>query len=225
MNEIKNMTNDIFELKTIIEKYSEDDEYKSYEVSPLLKRFIELNETNLQEYNNAEDKNEQFLYDVCENFVFIGDTYRSMGRFSLSAKYFEKALDASLILYCDHDVTLKDVDTLLYDVLKDRNYYVDDDCHDVLDKVKVTMMIDPNTVEKIEESVMTRRRSFKHDPVEMSEEYLAVIDEVEEKVAKNRTLYGMGSCHEVWALKEEYLLEKGIRWKSPAMLNPRVMFD
>ena len=70
-----------------------------------------------------------------------------------------------------------------------------------------------------------RRRSLKHDPVEMSEEYLAVIDEVEEKIDQNRTMRGMGSCHEIWGLKYEYLLEKGIHWKSPSVLNPRVMFD
>ena len=59
----------------------------------------------------------------------------------------------------------------------------------------------------------------------MSEEYLAVIDDVEEKIDKNRPLVGMGSCHEIWDLKYQYLLEKGIRWKSPQILNPRVMFD
>ena len=72
---------------------------------------------------------------------------------------------------------------------------------------------------------MNRRRNLKHDPVEMTEEYLAVIDEVDEKIEKNREYHGFGSCHHVWSLKTDYLAEKGIVWKSPVVLNPRVRFD
>ena len=70
-----------------------------------------------------------------------------------------------------------------------------------------------------------RRRSLKHDPVEMRDEYLAVIDAVEERVEAGRTLHGHGSCFEVWALKKSCLLEHGIFWRTPAELNPRVHVD
>lgn len=195
-----------------------DDELKGYKASPLLKKMDELLVTNL------DDKEESlsFAYDA---YVFMGQTYRRMGRFSVSAMFEEKALDIALKLSRDYDAKAEDVDTLLYDILVDRNYYVDDDCLDVLGKVRGTCLIEPEIIEKNNNSVMKRRRSLKHDPVEMSEEYLAVIDEVEEKIDKNRTMRGMGSCHEIWGLKYEYLLEKGIHWKSPQMLNPRVMFD
>ena len=195
-----------------------DDELKGYKASPLLKKMDQLLVANL----NEEEESLSFAYDA---YVFMGQAYRRMGRFSVSAMIEEKGLDIALKLYCDHNKKAKDVDTLLYDILVDRNYYVDDDCFDVLDKVKGTLLIEPEIIEKINNSVMKRRRSLKHDPIEMSEEYLAVIDEVEEKIDKNRTMRGMGSCHEIWALKYEYLLEKGIHWKSPQMLNPRVMFD
>ena len=108
----------------------------------------------------------------------------------------------------------------MYDLLKARNYYIDDVCLDIVNKVKGILIIEP-----IHQQVMGLRRTLKHDPIEMSEQYLSVIDEVEEKIDKNRTLYGMGSCHEMWALKEQYLLEKGIKWKSPQAMNPRVLFD
>ena len=52
-----------------------------------------------------------------------------------------------------------------------------------------------------------------------------MFDDVEEEIEKRRTLHGMGSCHEIWALKEELLAQRGITWNSPAMLNPRVRFD
>ena len=46
-----------------------------------------------------------------------------------------------------------------------------------------------------------------------------------EKIEKNRQHHGFGSCHHVWSLKTDYLAEKGIEWKSPVVLNPRVRFD
>lgn len=195
-----------------------DDELKGYKASPLLKKMDQLLVANI----DGEEESLSFAYDA---YVFMGQFYRRMGRFSVSAMIEEKGLDIALKLYRDYDAKAEDVDTLLFDILVDRNYYVDDDCFDVLDKVRGAHLIEPEIIEKIDNSVMKRRRSLKHDPIEMSEEYLAVIDEVEEKIDKNRTMRGMGSCHEIWGLKYEYLLEKGIHWKSPQMLNPRVMFD
>lgn len=191
---------------------------KGYKASPLLKKMDELLTANIDD----EEETLSFIYDA---YIFIGQFYRRMGRFSVSAIIEEKGLDIALKLYCNHGKKANDVDTLLRNILVDRNYYVDDDCLDVLDKVRGTHLIEPETIKKIDDSVMMRRRSLKHDPIEMSEEYLSVIDEVEEKIDQNRTLYGMGACHEIWALKYEYLLEKGIDWKSPQVLNPRVMFD
>ena len=195
-----------------------DDEFKGYKASPFLKLIVGILDSNTYE----DEDSLEFVY---KNYLYVAYKYKRMGRFSLSAIYEERALDIALKLYHDHEKIAKDVDTLLYNILVDRNYYKDDDCKDVLNKVRGIDLIDPHTIEQIADKVMMRRRSLKHDPVEMSEEYLAVIDEVEEKIDKNRTLYGMGSCHEIWNLKYQYLLEKGINWKSPAMLNPRVMFD
>ena len=206
------------ELRKQVEACIIDDEFKGYKASPFLKLIIGILDANIYE----DEDSLVFLY---ENYLYVVYKYKRMGRFSLSAKYEEKALDIALTLYCGHNKKMKDVDTLLYDILVDRNYYKDDDCYDVLDKVRETHLIDPNTIETINNRVMMRRRSLNHGPVEMGEEYLAVIDEVEEKIDKNRTLWGMGSCHEVWNLKFQYLLEKGISWKSPSVLNPRVMFD
>ena len=68
----------------------------------------------------------------------------------------------------------------------------------------------------------SRRGLIKNDPVEKTEEYLAVIDEVEERIDKDKT---MDFCMEYWNLKAEYLFEHGIIWRSPAQINPGVMFD
>ena len=209
---------EVKQLITSVKACVVDDELKGYKASPLLKKMDELLSGNIDD----EEETLSFIYDA---YIFMGQFYRRMGRFSVSAIIEEKGLDIALKLYCDHGKKANDVDTLFYNILVDRNYYVDDDCFDILNKVRGTHLIEPEIIQKNYDSVMMRRRSLKHDPVEMSEEYLAVIDEVEEKIDHNRTLYGMGSCHEIWGLKYEYLLEKGIDWKSPQVLNPRVMFD
>ena len=195
-----------------------DDEIQSYKASPILKKIDEFLGLNLDD----ELDTLQFLYDT---YYFIGEMYRRMGRMSVAAIHEEKALDYALKLYHNYEIKIKYVDDLLYKIMRDRNFYVNDECYDVLDKVRSSHMIDPNVIEQIDGRVKNNRRSLKHDPVEMSKEYLAVIDEVEEKIEQNRTLRGMGSCHEIWALKAEYLAEKGITWRSPSMLNPNVMFD
>jgi len=69
------------------------------------------------------------------------------------------------------------------------------------------------------------RRTLKRDPVEMTEGYLAVIDEVERKVEENMDFHGRGSCHQRWSLTREYLEEYGIVWRSLGAMNPRFHFD
>ena len=209
-------------IDALVEKVNEivddGDEFKGYKASPLLKEILDL----LEENNDKEQDTLEVQYDA---YRFVADIYKMMGRFSLAAKYHEKALDASIVLYQRYNEKMKDIDSLLYDILKERNYYVDDDGLDVLAKVRGIGLIDEHIIDKINDRVMSRRRTLKNDPVEMSEAYLAIIDEIEEKIDKKRTIFGMGACFEIWNLKAEFLAEKGIIWTSPAILNPRVMFD
>ena len=197
---------------------AEDDDFKGYKVSPLLKEIV-----NLLEDNN--DKEQDTLGIQFNTYQFVSEVYKRMGRFSLAAKYHEKALDASIVLCTRYNKKLNGIDALLYDILRERNYYVDDDCLDILDKLRGTGLIEEPTINKTVDRALKRRRGLRNDPVEMSEAYLAVIDEIEERIDQNRTIYGMGACFEIWNLKAQYLAEKGISWSSPAILNPRVMFD
>ena len=78
-------------------------------------------------------------------------------------------------------------------------------------------------IRKLLLSAQENRRGFiKNDPVEKTEEYLAVIDKVEEKIDNTNQ---MNFCLEKWDLKAQFLFEFGILWRSPAQLNPGVMFD
>lgn len=69
--------------------------------------------------------------------------------------------------------------------------------------------------------------SLKFDPVERSEQWEECIYDVEKacdkKLAGERK--GMGFCFSYWSTKKAVLAKYGIDWRSPAAMNPRVMFD
>ena len=69
---------------------------------------------------------------------------------------------------------------------------------------------------------------LKRDPVEWTARWEEVIDQAEQIVAEQ--LAGepmvMGYCFGYWSAKAAVLADKfGIEWRSPAAMNPRVMFD
>lgn len=68
---------------------------------------------------------------------------------------------------------------------------------------------------------------LKADIVQATEKWEEVIYDVEKEVDEelkdeNR---GMGFCHAYWSAKRAALARRGIEWRSPAAMNPRVMFD
>ena len=69
---------------------------------------------------------------------------------------------------------------------------------------------------------------LKHDPIEWTARWEEVIDEAE-KIVDSRledVPRGMGFCHAYWHEKAAVLSEQfGIEWRSPARMNPRVLFD
>lgn len=200
---------ELTELRKQIREYLDDyDDMWGYEIHPALMEYEKL----LAPYGNIKR--------VYNGYLIIAEAYKKMGRSSLAASAYEKVLDIALKLKIKN--RLRDI---FFEILRSRNHFIDDDCVEIYKKVKDSGLLDNKVLEKVYQERMSRRRNLKADPVEMSEEYLAVIDEVEEKIKKNRKHFGMGSCYEYWNLKEEYLLEKGIRWKSPHIMNPRVMFD
>lgn len=154
---------------------------------------------------------------------YLAEAYDRLGRFAVSAGYYGRAIDLAARLYGEYGEKTEDAKGLVYNALRARNYYLDDGCPDL--KKAALVFLSQEVTEEVFRTVMEHPRSLRHDPVEMTEEYLAVIDEVEARIEQNRELRGFGSCHHVWSLKTEYLAERGIAWRSPALLNPRVRFD
>ena len=209
------------ELFDLIEKNGDDNAYElTYQAVPYLKETDEIVEAQLA-LENPYDK--VTLLDSATIMRYLAEAYDRLGRFAVSVRYYKRAIELAATLYTMYGEEMQDSSGMIYNALKARNYYVDDDCEDIREQALV--FIPKDIVDDVFDTVMNRRRNLKHDPVEMTEEYLAVIDEVDEKIEKNREYRGFGSCHHVWSLKTDYLAEKGIEWKSPVVLNPRVRFD
>jgi len=73
---------------------------------------------------------------------------------------------------------------------------------------------------------------IKEDPVELTKFYLSIQSELEAKIIKKMIKQygtedlGLGTCHVYWDIKAEILKrDYGIMWKSPAELNPDILFD
>ena len=71
-------------------------------------------------------------------------------------------------------------------------------------------------------------KMLKYDPIEWTARWEEVIDEAE-KIVDSRLEdmpRGMGFCHAYWHEKAAVLSELfGIEWRSPARMNPGVLFD
>lgn len=70
-------------------------------------------------------------------------------------------------------------------------------------------------------------RHLKADPVERTEQWERNYYDVEQECDRRLgdTPRGMGFCFGYWSTLRQVLRERGITWKSPHELNPRVMFD
>lgn len=211
-------------LKELFELIEKNGDYNAYELTYLAVPYLKETEEIVEAQLASESPHDKVtLLDSATIMRYLAEAYDRLGRFAVSVRYYNRAIELAATLYTMYGEEIKDSSTMIYNALKARNYYVDDDCEDI--RELALTIISKELVDDVFSTVMNRRRNLKHDPVEMTEEYLAVIDEVDEKIEKNREYRGFGSCHHVWSLKTDYLAEKGIEWKSPVVLNPRVRFD
>lgn len=75
---------------------------------------------------------------------------------------------------------------------------------------------------------ITQTGNLKHDPIEWTARWEEIIDDADRKVfdALADTPRGMGFCHAYWHTRAEVLRrDYGLEWRSPAVMNPRVLFD
>lgn len=70
-------------------------------------------------------------------------------------------------------------------------------------------------------------RSLKYDPIQNTPEWEEIIYEVEKELDEQFRDVDrfMGFCHQYWSAKRAALARRGIEWRSPQAMNPRVRFD
>ena len=192
----------------------------SYKDSSALREIAEITR---EELSDASSVDQSTLEDAIIIVRFLAESYDALGRYSISAYYYNKLFELCVRAKDDYGVEYEDTAHDFHNAVRVRNAYVDDDAEDL------AMLVSPLlSVELIKERlafIKARRRTVRIDPVETTKEYLSVVDYVESRVDSCRTSYGPGSCYEYWTLKQRVLMECGIAWSSPAELNPRMNFD
>lgn len=208
----------IAELYTIIESNKKHEHAApTYKDSPYLKEMAEI-------VFRQRDNDTETLEEAIAALWYLTESYDKMCRAGMSVKFYTPQLEDHVRLmklreYSDEDI--KRLESCFYLAVKARNYYESDDCADL--EAIVSDSLPKDKIRELIRAAQESRRGFiKNDPVEKTEEYLAVIDEVEERIDKEKT---MDFCMEYWSLKAKFLLERGIIWHSPTELNPDVMFD
>ena len=158
-----------------------------------------------------------------------GSSYLSSRR-KLAAKYYEKAFDCECAAFEKYNGSEDAVLDRLYNAVVARNNIADDECTDLKSRAKKYVSSDKvNSV--VKEAIRTGRDRYLYDKVELTQEYLDVIDKVEERVYNHLCNESGGKLdvkkmfpHRYWREKKRFLKAAGIDWKTPAEMNPGTRF-
>lgn len=185
----------------------------SYRNVPNLRKIVIYLQTN-------QSKGQDTLRFCYDSYNFVALIFCRMGRASVSAFYYKRALEILKNL----KRTPRNLPKIIESTILMRNYFIDDDCEDIW--LLVQGRINEKKLKVIFDKNLNQPRDILYDPVEMSDKYLSVIDEVEEILEEQfEDKSGRGLCHAMWALKKELLLARGVRWRSVAEMNPDTLFD
>lgn len=165
---------------------------------------------------------------VIQAYFFIADEYRVLGHYLFAGDYYLKALEA--FLKCSGDI-FEDVKmTAAFDrgCVNLLEIYRNRGESEAADKLYARIFgAFPERCEAIRRRAAEELR-LECDPVEYTDEYLAVLPELEAKIEAELgdLTVGEGFCFAYWSMKEKILLrDYGISWDWPSSLNPEVMFD
>ncbi|MBQ2988101.1 MAG: hypothetical protein IJD59_03260 [Clostridia bacterium] len=152
---------------------------------------------------------------------YLRDSYESMWRIAYTAEYDKKLLNLQADLFRRFGARDGDRRDDYYKALRARNYYGRDTCEDLRQTAAVFLSEDERG--RIEKQIFSDFHPLKHDPVELTEAYLSVIDEVERRMDTEeiQKMHGFQRS----ALFARLLKEYGVEWQSMTALNPGVYFD
>ena len=194
------------------------DEPPTYLDSPALKEIRDICfEENLEDVDSV-------------NFIrptlrYVAKNYKLMNRVQLAAEVYNYLIKCNVAYDKLVGLDYEEQGVCAFDMLecfKARNFYVYDNCDDIVDLIVSIYPHKEQVIQTLEEAKNSWHSGLTRDKVEMTKEYLDVIDEVDEIVAnklkKNPQL-------NKWDLQKQELKKRGIEWTSPAALNSGALFD
>lgn len=152
---------------------------------------------------------------------YLGFAYESMWRIAYANKYYKWLFDIHLDLYRCFGKKDKELADDYYIALRARNYYDKDDCSDLTEAAK-KLLPDKKRLD-IEKQILEDFHPLKHDPVELTDKYLTVIDKVDQRmdILENKNIHPFLWNERFQALLQQY----GIDWKPMTSLNSGWHFD
>lgn len=190
----------------------------TYKDTPYLKEMQEI----VKNYLNTEKPyDKDTLTDSIFVLRYLAESYEKMCRVLYAEEMRKRILELQSELYKRYSLTEEGCDDDYFKALRLRNYYKKDDCKDL--STLMSEILPESSRINIEEEVSKNYPSIKRDPIELSEEYLSVIDEVERRMDEA----GADKMHtfERIDLKAQLLSEYGVFWRSEIIMNPKVHFD
>ncbi|MGO5077587.1 hypothetical protein ACTQ3J_07155 [Oscillospiraceae bacterium LCP25S3_E3] len=190
----------------------------TYKDTPYLKEMQDIVKNHL---DTEQPYDKDTLTDSISVLRYLAGSYEKMCRVLYAEEMCKRVLELQSELYKRYSLTEDGCDDDYYRALRLRNYYKKDTCED-LSKLMSEILPESSRI-KIEEEVSKNYPSIKRDPIELSEEYLSVIDEVERRMDEA----GADKMHtfERIDLKAQLLSEYGVFWRSEIIMNPKVHFD
>ncbi len=190
----------------------------TYKDTPYLKEMQDIVKNHL---DSEQPYDKDTLTDSISVLRYLAGSYEKMCRVLYAEEMCKRVLELRSELYKRYSLTEEGCDDDYYRALRLRNYYKKDDCKDL--STLMSEILPESSRIKIEAEVSKYYPSIKRDPIELSEKYLSVIDEVERRMDEA----GADKMHtfERIDLKTQLLSEYGVFWRSEIILNPNVHFD
>jgi len=214
-----------FRVKRILELMKEIEARKehsnaacTYKDVPALR---EIEELVKEQIASEQPCDRDTLVDSIFAIRYLGSAYEKMWRIAYANKYYKQLFDLHLELYRRFGEKDKELADDYYIALRARNYYGKDECSDLVESAKE--LLPEKKRMNIEKQILADYHSLKHDPVELTDAYLAVIDEVERRmdIPENKNVHPF-----VWNERFQALLQQyGIEWEPITSLNPGWHFD
>lgn len=170
---------------------------------------------------DADSEPEEILIDCESVSEELGYAYEAMDRILYASLCFTQSVRLMASLFLRFGNGSAQMAPILFKAVQMRNYYRDDPCPDLAGWAKTVL---GENADEVMEIALSESRVLNHDPVETSPDYLRVIDGIEAEMDSDPQLR-RATAAEKWAIKKRILLEKGIRWRSPADCNPTIRFN